>query len=260
MNSSHHQLEYEHSSFYRQFKANNSRVTKANFSDLSVDSETLESFLDEHSKTIQCLDISNCPNLFPKTLNAINNILTKVNDVKKMHRTLKIYEIINGSKRLIVDKHYHNGILTTRTGQNGVLKEEIGIFHDDYVLTERMGGFSDRDLNGFNGFQSKKLREMSGFDYSPYSLIQTEYLPYIMEPCAPKTNYPISNPLFFFDFETFKPYECFQVEDEERKMIKRIEIKSWQECPLHSLIIGKSTNILPESLELKENYDDDDVS
>ena len=117
-NSFHHQS--EHSSFYRQFKGNNSIVSIANFSGLSIDNKTLESFLDEHSKTIQCLDISNCPNLFPKTLNAINNILTKVTDVKKMHRTLKIYEIINGSKRLIVDKHYHNGVCGVfGSSQNG---------------------------------------------------------------------------------------------------------------------------------------------
>ena len=187
---------------------------------MSIDNKTLESFLDEHSKTIQYLDISNCPNLSPKALNDVNSILIKVTDIKEMYRTLKIYEIINGSKRLIVDKYYHNGVLTTRMGQNGVLKEEIGIFPDDCYFTERMGAFIHWDLNGLNGLQSKKIKEM-------------------------------------FGGQTLRPLESYQTKDEEKKITKRIEIKSWQECPLHTLIIGKSTNILPESLELKEN---DDVS
>ncbi|CAG2109375.1 unnamed protein product [Medioppia subpectinata] len=66
--------------FLSQFRANNSRVCVANFADLSINDETLEWFLEEHSKSITHLDVSNCRQLTSRALTLINTALTRVVD------------------------------------------------------------------------------------------------------------------------------------------------------------------------------------
>ncbi|CAG2114481.1 unnamed protein product, partial [Medioppia subpectinata] len=68
------------SKFLSQFRANNSRVCLANFADLSINDETLVSFLKEHSKSITYLDVSNCRQLTSRALTLINTALTRVVD------------------------------------------------------------------------------------------------------------------------------------------------------------------------------------
>jgi hypothetical protein len=59
------------------------------------------------------------------------------------------------------------------------------------------------------------------------------------------------------EIECIKSREVYSVNTCENT-IKTLEINTWQNSPLHTLIIGRSTHILPDYIE--EDGLDDDVS
>lgn len=243
------------SKFISQFRSSHTRITRADFSDLPLSDDLLEAFLEEHSKSLQHLNISNCNQLSQQALRYINKIMTRLCDVRKMRRTVRVIEDKGLSESLLVaSKHYANGILTTTTQECSV-HEKVGLLTDDYALNQAMGVFDDPD---FAPFQAKKLRELNGekfedFDSEPMSI---DYAPN-----AHNFNYMYDNNMSSlsssFDVDSIKPKEVFTVNSNDNT-VKTLEIITWQNAPLETLNIGRSTYILPDYIE--EDGLDDDVS
>lgn len=243
-----------------QFRSSNSRIRCANFSDMPITDETLESFLEEHSKTITHLDVSNCSHLTPLALKHINTIMTRLSDAKKMIRTVRVIE--EGpvqESRVLFTKKYFNGIITTTT-QNCSVAENVGLITDDYSLTQAMGVFDDHD---FADFKSRKIRELNGIkssDYDePMSIDYSLALDTNSHNFCHDFSYDNNNKSLIIpnDVECIKSREVYSVNTSEN-IIKTLEINTWQNSPLQTLIIGRSTHILPDYIE--EDGLDDDVS
>ena len=230
--------------FLNQFRSSNSRISDANFSDLPINDETLESFLEEHSKTITSLDISNCSELTLKALEAINTITTRISDQRKLHRTVCVVEegpVIES--RVLYTKHYSNGVITT-TRDNSCIVENVGQITDDYGLTQAMGVFDDPD---FVDFQSNKIRELNGIKSIDFE-----------EPMSVDGyhDYKTANKSPIIAIESdYKPFESFTKHIGDNK-IKTLVIKTWQNSPLQSLTIGRSTHILPDDIE-EDGFDEE---
>lgn len=241
--------------FLSQFRCINSRISSANFADMPINDETLESFLEEHSKTITHLDVSNCSHLTSQSLQNINKIITRLSDSTKMIRTVRVIEEDPlQESRVLFTKKYCNGIITT-TKQNCSVIENVGLITDDYSLNQTMGVFDDND---FSEFQSKKIREINGFksidfdepmniDYS-FNSQSFHFNPY-------DNNNKSSIIPNLIKYEKIKPREVFRKNLSDNRG-KTLEITTWQNSPLHTLIIGRSTHILPDYLE-EDSLDDD---
>lgn len=228
--------------FLNQFRSHNSRISEINFSDLPITDETLESFLEEHSKTITSLDLTNCTYLTPKALDAINNITTRVSDTRKLNRSVTVIE--EGpvqETRVLYTKYYSNGVITT-TRDNSCIVENVGLITDDYALTQAMGVFDDPD---FVDFQSKKIRDLNGI-----KTIDLE------EPMSVDYDFKSGSKQAIIAIENeFKSTEtCYKNIGDNK--IKTLVIKTWQNSPLQSLTIGRSTHILPDYIE-EDGLDDE---
>lgn len=235
--------------FLGQFRSNNSRICDANLSGMAITDETLESLLEEHSKTITHLDISNCSHLTPTALNHINTITTRITDPKKLIRTVKVIE--EGpvqESRLLFTKTYSNGVITT-TRDNCTVDENVGYITDDYALTQAMGVFDDPD---FTDFQSRKIRELNGI--KTIDLDEPMSIDYNYDPFYRTDN----KSMVGNDFDIFKPIEGFSKNINDNR-VKTLEIKTWQKSSLKSLVIGRSTHILPDYIE-EDGLDDEEFS
>ncbi|CAG2104960.1 unnamed protein product [Medioppia subpectinata] len=238
--------------FLSQFRANNSRVCVAKFADLSIIDETLESFLEEHSKSITHLDVSNCPHLTGQALTHINTALTRIVDTRRLRRTVRVIEEGPCHEcRVLYTKHYANGVITT-TRDNCTVDENVGLITDDYSLTQAMGIFDDPD---FSDFKARKIRELNGIRGYDWRLsdeamaVECDGVP------AVATN---RSPISVSECEYYKPSESFSKNMGDNR-IKTLEIKTWQPSPLQTLIIGRSAHILPDYIE-EDGLDDEEFS
>ncbi|RWS15684.1 protein zer-1-like protein, partial [Dinothrombium tinctorium] len=211
--------------FLSQFKRSNTRLTLGLLSDLPVTDEILENFLNEQSKNLVSLELDNCTKLTPNALSHINNILTKVNDFSKITRVVKITEKNAKTKEeKMITKHYENGLMTT-TIDDTTSEQYVGYFKDNYALNEAMGLFDD--------FYQKRTQVKSESENIKYNVKRLE------------------------TSDEIKPKELCEVSfTSDEALTKTFEITSFQKCPLQSLIIGRSTHILPDYLpkEIDETY------
>ncbi|CAG2107636.1 unnamed protein product [Medioppia subpectinata] len=239
--------------FMSQFRANNSRVCVAKFADLSISDETLESFLEEHSKSIIHLDVSNCPHLTGQALTHINTALTRVVDPRRLRRTVRVIEEGPCHEcRVLYTKHYANGVITT-TRDNCTVDENVGLITDDYSLTQAMGIFDDPD---FSDFKARKIRELNGIRGYDWRLSDEAMAVECNGVPAVATN---RSPIPVNECEFYKPSESFSKNMGDNR-IKTLEIKTWQPSPLQTLIIGCSAHILPDYIEEDGLHDEDSSS
>jgi len=182
--------------------------------------------------------------------------MTRLSDAKKMIRTVRVIE--EGpvqESRVLFTKKYFNGIITTTT-QNCSVAENVGLITDDYLLTQAMGVFDDQD---FSEFKSRKIRELNGIKCSDYD--EPMSIDYSLDSHNFCDNFPFEDNnksiIIPNDVECIKSREVYSVNTSENT-VKTLEINTWQNSPLQTLIIGRSTHILPDFIE--EDGLDDDVS
>ncbi|CAG2113094.1 unnamed protein product, partial [Medioppia subpectinata] len=237
--------------FLSQFGANNSRVCVANFADLSISDETLESFLEEHSKSITHLNVSDCLQLTGRALTHINTALTRVVDPRRLHRTVRVIEEGPDDEcRVLYTKDYSNGVITT-TRDNCAVDEEVGIITDDYSLTQAMGVFDDSDFSDFKARKIGELNDIRGYDWrlsDEAMAVECDGVPAVATKRSP---IPVS------ECDYYKPSESFSKNLGDNR-IKTLEINTWQPSPLQTLIIGCAVNILPEYY--KDSLEDGELS
>ncbi|XP_054164654.1 protein zer-1 homolog [Oppia nitens] len=260
--------------FLSQFRSNNSRISVAKFADMAITDETLEAFLEEHSKTITHLDISNCSDLTANALHYINKILTRVTDPRKLIRTVRVIE--EGpvqESRVLYTKRYQNGVITT-VRENCRVDENVGIITDDYDLTQAMGIFDDTD---FADFKARKLRDLNGIrciDFDLNDCDEPMNVDYDLKSTGQHQQQPLpsltpnrrSPPLLLLSrrhhnkdcYDNYRQLEVFSKNIADNR-VKTLEIKTWQNTPLQSLIIGRSTHILPDYIE-EDGLDDEEFS
>ena len=182
-----------------------------------------------------------------KSLDAINLVTTRISDPRKLHRTVRVLE--EGpvqESRVLFTKRYANGVITT-TRDNSSIVENVGIITDDYALTQAMCVFDDPD---FVDFQSQKIRELNGLRSIDFE-----------EPMSIDYDHDFKStgksPINVIESDSFKPMETFTKNIADNR-VKTLVIKTWQNSPLQSLVIGRSTHILPDYIE--EDGLDDDVN
>lgn len=242
----------------------------------------------EHSKTLNHLDISNCSFLTEKALHCINSIFTSVTDPARLVKTVRVLEEninYNGSggggglPNVILHKQYANGVITTFSRHGAAAQtERVGTVVDDYELNQRMGAFDDPD---FLDFLNQKLSEMNEANDDMDSTSSFEEPLTVADDCDPlPTEFRLTfhtSPTIELDFalpqsydatsknrrnvnryqSSFKPLETYVCKKSE--CLKTLEITNWQRCQLQTLIIGRSTQILPEYMD-EDGYDDVRVS
>ncbi|RWS28170.1 protein zer-1-like protein [Leptotrombidium deliense] len=209
--------------FLSQFKKSSSRITVGLLSDLPVTDYLLEMFLKQQAKNLQVLEIDDCTNLTPNTLTAINTIFTEINDIRKMTRIVKITERDNDKcEAKVMTKCYENGVITTSICDTHS-EQNVGILENDHAIYEAMGLFDDIYI------KKSVMRRRLDENFKPISTFS--------EPIKPN--------------QQFRLIVCGEG---GKKTEKITEIYSFQKCPLQSLIIGRSTQILPDNI----TKDDDD--
>ena len=229
--------------FLYQFQAKNCRLTQVNLSDLPVGDKCLRNLILEHSKSLTHLNINNCNDLTSNIMTDMNQILTRVEDVSQIRRTVTFSEtnIETGEEKVTI-KSYENGILRTSTYDDMNHEQMIGLAQDDLSLLDAMGAFEDRDLAGFREQKLNQLKERQDTKLSS-SMANYRGSGQIFSPdhCAPSVTDSPHHQLII-------PPEILETEEftfSNGVMRKHLKIQSYQKSPLQVLIIGKSTHILP---------------
>ena len=227
--------------FYSQFTARNARITHVNLSDLPITDDCLLSLIKEHSKSIVHLDISNCTKLSESVLERINQIFTHVVDYSKVNRCITYREEDVSSGEVITEtvKSYSCGIIKdTSTGDSFKV---TNLPRDNYSLNKL--------LDVYDNPMYEELKDYKVIESSPTKSVTRDTL-FDDITFAKPSSYSGSQSMMSCEFPSMQSEEYSRKIDNFKKTI---HIETWQDCPLQSFIIGKSTQLLPD-------YLDDDIS
>lgn len=222
--------------FLSQFTSRNSRITRANLSDLPVTDNCLVTLVKEHSKTLQHLNISNCTLLSESVLEKLNHIFTEVVDYSKVNRIVTFREenlttaavnerVITYAAGVITDTaKAHDVLVASRPTDSFTLNKLVGLYdnpmYHELKAADALEGTSKSFVSDIFSFDSgHKLNASSHYHSHPR----------VTEEISSKQREEYSKTI--------------------ENVRKTIIIETWQECPLQALIIGKSTQLLPDYLD-----------
>lgn len=204
-------------------------------------------------------------------------------DADKIIRTVRISQrdTITGEK-IVKVAHYENGVIrVTNSGDNGSVKlVNVGHIADDALLYQELGAFDDADFGDFlkpqkliaepneepmnvdTGDQPSSL-VMAIDESGPESSSNSDSEAVTLTPSAqlaPQTRCRAGT-----EASGSEPSPCTSYQSKENISVivgdtrKTLQVTTWQRSHLQTLIIGNSTQILPEYLDprIKGNHDDD---
>lgn len=209
------------------------------------------------------LNVANCGQLTEEARTNINAITTQVDDFNKICRKVVITERnLKTGITSVIEKSYQNGTLKTILDGDQVNCSVQKIYPTDDLDLYRILGILDDPC--FSEFKGQKLFQWSHFKVGGGLLNSSERMAAsvtdvldstgIVIPTLNDSSLNLSSSPKYNSKLLYPPEESISgiVED----VFKEADIRTWQASPLKILVIGRSTQILPDYFE-EENVSDD---
>lgn len=227
-------------------------------SELPVTDVALRNILREHSKTMVYLNIGNCTQLTEEARSFINTITTQVDDFSKVCRTVKITgRDLRTGEKTTTERWYKEGVLrTVKDGDEANCAIEHVTPRDDISLYRSMGILDDPCFSEFKGqklFQWSHFKGEGFLNSSERMAASVTDVLDAAEIVTPSLSESSHSPFNSSSSTRYNPKLLYPAEESVSgtcdDTLKEASIKTWQSSPLKILVIGRSTQILPDYFE-----------